>query len=466
MANKNKRSPFSKALTFIKLNHISGPRGYHYFEYVRHFQKNILGAFTQVYKEYGAIASFPWPMNSVIIYSPSYAKKVLVESSKNYIKGEQIEELRAVVGNGLATNNDYSSWLKSRSLISKVFTKKSVENFCPIFNEKSIKQIDEWNLLLKAKNEIELDICEQMKLLTFDIACTTLLGAQLSREEAFEINEAVHYTSIVTYQRIFQFFPLPYWIPTFSHIKFHRHFKVMNSIVMKLINNEKNSLEDEGQKSILQKLVHAYDPETNHRFSDSELRDEALTLMLAGHETSAHTLTWIIGLLAKNQDVQTKLQDEIDDNKNLSPLMYMEKMNYLVAIIKESMRLYPAFPVLSRKACVNDSIGDHFIPKDTNVVIPIFVIQRSEEFWSDPLTFNPERFYDGKNENTYNTLPFSRGPRRCVAEYFAMVEMCIVIFNIFKNYNVSLVGKDMPLAIASVSLKPEGGMPVKMTKRR
>src|SRR5688572_13197992 len=104
MANPNKRSPLSKAFTFVNLTGIPGPRGLQYYQFARLFQKDVIGGFTKVYEDYGDIASFPWPMNSVIIYSPAFVQKVLIEDGKKYVKGEQIEELRAVVGDGLATN--------------------------------------------------------------------------------------------------------------------------------------------------------------------------------------------------------------------------------------------------------------------------------------------------------------------------------------------------------------------------
>lgn len=464
MANKNKRSPFSKALVHVNLSHIPGPRGLLFFKYVKLFQNDILGAFTKVYKDYGHIASFPWPMNSIIIYSPSYAKKVLVESSKNYIKGEQIEELRAVVGDGLATNNDHESWKKSRSIISKVFTKNAVDSFCPKFEQLTLNLFERWQNKFEEKTWTT-DICEQMKFLTFNIAAQTLLGANLNEKNATIVNRAVHFTSIVTYERIFKFFPLPYWLPTKTHREFHHHFNSMNEIVLNIINEEKNNPSNPDDRSILQRLVHAHDEESGHRFSQMELRDEALTLMLAGHETSAHSLTWIIGLLAKNIAIQRKLQQEIDQQGDIKSNEIFEKMLYLQAIMKEGMRLYPAFPVLSRKANCDDQIGEFQIPKNTNVVIPIFVMQRSEEFWERPLTFDPERFVNGENDRTYKSLPFSRGPRRCVAETFAMVEMSIILFHLFKRFNVELVQKDLPEAVASVSLKPLNGMPVRLTLR-
>jgi|GEM_PF-784124 len=459
MANPNKRSAFTKALSFINLDHIPGPRGRYYFQFVRHFQTNILEAFTRVNKEYGAIGSFPWPMNSVIIYTPELTKNVLVENSKSYIKGEQIEELRAIVGNGLATNNDYESWLKSRALLAKEFNNKSVANFIDSFQRISSSQFSSWK-----GSHFTLDICEEMKLLTFNIACQTLLGVTLDHLEAKKVNEAVHFTSIVTYKRIFQLFPIPYWVPTIANFQFNKHYNNLNNIVMRLISNERNNPQKNGS-SILQKLVHAKDAETNFSFSDEELRDEVLTMMLAGHETSAHTLTWIFGLLAKHQDIQAKLHAEILAHPDTSPQNYTESMKLLKGVMFESMRLYPAFPVLSRKTAVAIKLGEYDLPKNTNVVIPIYVMQRNNQYWENAEMFEPDRFLNESAEKSYAYLPFSRGPRRCIAELFAVTEMAIIIVELIRQYKIELLTAELPKEEAFVSLKPIGGMPIKFSRR-
>lgn len=459
MANPNKRSAFTKALSFINLDHIPGPRGRYYFQFVRHFQTNILEAFTRVNKEYGAIGSFPWPMNSVIIYTPELTKNVLVENSKSYIKGEQIEELRAIVGNGLATNNDYESWLKSRALLAKEFNNKSVANFIDSFQRISSSQFSSWE-----GSHFTLDICEEMKLLTFNIACQTLLGVTLDQLEAKKVNEAVHFTSIVTYKRIFQLFPLPYWVPTITNFQFNKHYNNLNNIVMRLISNERNNPQKNGS-SVLQKLVHAKDAETNFSFSNEELRDEVLTMMLAGHETSAHTLTWIFGLLAKHQEIQAKLHAEILAHPDTAPQNYCESMKLLKCVMFESMRLYPAFPVLSRKTAVAIKLGEYDLPKNTNVVIPIYVMQRNNQYWENAEMFEPDRFLNESAEKSYAYLPFSRGPRRCIAELFAVTEMAIIIVELIKQYKIELLSAELPKEEAFVSLKPIGGMPIKFSRR-
>lgn len=459
MPNPNRRSSLGKAFNFIKLNHINGPRGFDFLKYVRFFQKDILGAFRKVHEDFGDIASFGWPMNSIIIYSPSIVKGVLVDHGKSFIKGEQIEELRAVVGNGLATNNDHESWLKSRSLLAREFNSKSVA-----LHIKNFEEITKEHFKNLKSGEV-FDACESAKLLTFKIAMRTFLGTDIEDKEALSVNDAVSYTSKITYLRIFQLFPLPYWFPTMTNLVFEKHYRKLESIVMKLIKNERqNPISSSG--AVLQKLVHAKDDETGFSFSDDELRDEVLTLLIAGHETSAHTLAWCLGLLAKYPEIQKKLYQEIiNSNQDINSKDLFEKYPYLKLVILETMRLYPAFPVLSRKAATDVEIDGIKVPKNTNVVIPIFVMQRSDKHFDKPDDFIPERFIDPQKERSFSFLPFSKGQRRCIAELFAMSEMAVILIEILGSYEVKLTSSDLPEAEALVSLKPVKGMPLKFLRR-
>lgn len=455
MANENKRSSFDKLTTFVNLNHIPGPRGLDYFKYVKMFQADILDAFTSVNRDYGAIGSFPWPMNSVIIYCPKLIKEVLNEKNRDFIKGEQIEELKAVVGNGLATNNDHESWLHSRKLMAKEFNNKSVAQYLETFEELTKEQLRSWGA---ERDQKEIDVCREMKFLTFKIASKTILGGELSQETAEAVDKAVTFTSIVTYKRIFEFFPTPYWVPTPKNFKFNHCFKTLNKVVNELIESTRQS---QKRDSVLEKLVFASDDETGYSFSKAQLRDEVLTLMLAGHETTAHSLTWTLGLLAKHQEVQQQVFEEVlhDSGKN------NEETPILNAVIQEAMRLYPPFPVLSRKAKIDTQIGEYFLPKETNVVIPIFVTQRNDSEWEQAMEFDYTRFLPSDSLRSYKHLPFGKGPRRCIAELFALQEMRVILMTILKEYSLELTDFGFPKETAFVSLKPIGGMPLRLVKR-
>ena len=460
MANKRRRKAFSKAFTHVNLDQIPGPRGRAYYQYVKNFQKDILKAFTNAYQEYGPIVSFPWPMNSILIYDPEIIKIVLINQEKIFNKGEQIEELRAVVGNGLATNLNQETWLRSRKLLSREFGQKAIVGYSQQFSDLTLEMIKGWN----QQDKQTIDICQEMKYLTFHIACQTIIGGRLSHEQAMLIERAVSYTAQVTYERIFKLFPLPYWLPTPKHVKFNKHYKLLSQTVYDVI-KETRAKDIDNTESILEKLVFAHDEETGFVFSDDELHDETLTLLLAGHETTAHALTWTLGLLAKYPVVQENLYQEIKDIAQSTKLHDYRDHPLLSAIMSESMRLYPSFPVLSRKAMKETQLAGHRIPKDTNIVIPIYVTQRSPHYWDKPEVFDIKRFLTPTKDTNDRSLPFGKGGRRCIAESFALTEMAIIIANIIQKFKIELTQANLPKEVAAVSLKPEGGMPLTFISR-
>ncbi|MFP5459423.1 MAG: cytochrome P450 [Bacteriovoracia bacterium] len=446
MANPNRDNSFSRAFIFVKLGHIPGPRGRAFFSYVRGFQQDILGYFTKVYEDFGHIASFSWPMNSVIIYSPEFVKAVLIDQASSFEKGNQIGELKAVVGNGLATNNDEPSWRRNRSIISREFGSKAFESS----SSKMVQIIEE------SINLIEPGVCgvsSLIKKITFDVATNIFLGLDANSSESTCVEEAVSFTSEITYQRIFEFLPLPYWVPTQTNRRFNRHYRDLEAIVGKILKAPKDS--DAPQGGVLRRLLSAKDPDSGKGMSVTEIRDEILTIMIAGHDTSSHTLIWTLGLIAQHPDVQEKIYQEILDADHLDVSRATQGTPFLQNVLFESMRLYPAFPVLSRKAKSEVYLGEHRIPPQTNVVIPIYVIQRSEEFWESPLQFLPKRFENRDALNSFSFLPFSKGKRRCVGEIFAMTEMTVILMMLLKKFKVSLVESCLPDPIANVTLKPE-----------
>lgn len=452
MAVNYKKNNLKKAITFVNLNHIPGPRNMKYFNYVKLFQKDILGAFTGTHEEYGDIASFPWPMNSIIIYSPSFYKQVLIDDNRSYAKGEQVEEVKVVVGEGLGTNNDFNLWKRNRAIVSKEFNKNSTLQYSPI-----VKNIIDKNV---ASISDTTDIDLLYKKLMMQIVSKIFLGADLDDKMILAVNEAVELVSIISYKRIFQFFPLPYWIPTKAHRQFKKKIDLLDKMVYDLIAKTKNNLNG-NQLNVLSRLVQAKDSETGESLTDLEIRDEVMTILIAGFETSSYTLTWATALLAKYHDIQEKLYLEVS-TRTLDELL--EENSYFECFIQEVMRLCPAIPILSRKTIAETKLGDITIPKNTNVVIPIYVTQRSEKYVKDPLSFDPERMRDRSLLNNHVSNPFSKGPRRCIGELFAKHAMAMALKEILTKYKLTLKS-EFPKETAFVTLKPQSAILVNFVKR-
>jgi cytochrome P450 len=447
--------------------HIPGPRGIEFFKLMLHFQRDSLGALEETYKKYGKVVSYPWPVSTIILYDTKLIKDVLIDRKQIYVKGSQTDKMKVVLGDGLVTNNDRESWLRNRVIVSKEMNTKSIKGFSSVIKLKADELVEKFKIDIGESSDGKIDIALAMKNITFSIAGQTLLGASLTDDDAKSVDEAVLFTSKKAHDHMFQFLPIPYWVPTPSNNIFHNHCKKLDEIVYRLIDEamvgrEKNLFPN----SILERLVYANDPVTEKPLDRKTLRDEVLTLLIAGYETTSNSLIWILGLIASDQDSQRKIQLELDSqNDEIESMDFSKKYPHLYFTILEGIRLYTTIPMSSRKTTDKDIYGEYEIPKNTSIVIPAWVIHRHHDFWNDPLSFNPLRFENLDVNTLDNYVPFSKGGRRCVGESFATVEIAIIISTILKTFNVALVDKSLPRAISHVTLKPENGLFLKLIKR-
>ncbi len=453
---KNLRNCFSLS----GIRHIPGPRGLNFVKLMFHFKRDSLGALEETEKQFGEIASYGWPINTIIIYDTKLIKQVLGDKRKIYVKGAQTDEMKVVMGNGLVTNNDRRSWLRSRVIVSKELGPAAITGFSKIILDLSKKTIKRW----KDSNATDLDFSLEMRNLTFAIAGKTLLGSDLTEEDARIVDEAVLYTSKMAHDHMFELFPLPYWVPTKKNREFHRHNNNLSSIVKRLLSQEKDHSDESKAASILQRLVYAKNPETGEGLSDQELKDEVITLLIAGYETTSNSLAWIFGLLSKHTEIQQELREEIQSSEEINSINFKNTHPKLYRAIIEGIRLYTTIPMSSRKNLEDDQFGKYKVPKGTSIVIPVWNIHRSEKHWKNALNFNPSRFEGVEVNRLEHYLPFSKGERRCVGENFSLIEVAVIVSEVLKEYELELIGSALPKAVSHVSLKPESGMPIKLSK--
>lgn len=456
------------------LNHIPGPRGVEFVKLMLHFQRDSLGALEETYKRYGPIVSYPWPISTVIVYETDIIKQVLYDKNQNYIKGSQTLEMTVVMGDGLVTNNNRATWLRNRQIILKEMGAGPIKSFSSIIEDFVEELVGCWRAELGEKQSALINISKSMRNITFSIAGKTLLGANLNKKDAEEVDEAVLFTCRMAHDHMFELFPVPYWMPTKDNREFKHHIKNLNRIVYRLIDSEKQNLKNKvlndssnAPLSILERLVRATDPDTNLPLDDVTLRDEVLTLLIAGYETTANTLCWVLGLIAQHENIQKELQEELDQNHtSINSIEFSKNYPLLYCTILEGIRIYTAIPMSSRKSVSSDYFHEYYIPDNTSVVIPVWVIHRDERFWNNPLLFDPGRF-KGQDVNKMDAyIPFSKGPRRCVGEVFALVEVAIVVSKILRNFNLEINGNSLPRAVSHVSLKPENGLSLLVKKRK
>ncbi len=446
-------------MKFSRLNHIPGPRGIEFIEMMLLFQKNSLRALEKSYKVYGPVVSYPWPVNTVLLFDPKLIKQVLIDKNQIYQKGEQTDELKPVLGEGLVTNSDRPSWLRNRTVVSKEMGPRVVQGFSSLMKDLTLSEMSLW----PAEGDISLS--QAMRALTFKIAGQTLLGSGLNAEDSKQVDEAVEMTSKLAHDHMFQFIPTPYWIPTSKNREFKKHLNNLDRIVLRLLNESKNLEPEKKTLSLLDRLVAAKHPETGQPLDQKNLRDEVLTLLIAGYETTYNSLCWTLALIASTPEVKKKICAELELQQEVNSMEFTKTHPELYHAILEGLRLYTAIPMSSRKSTASDQLGNYELPAGVNVIIPAWVVHRDPLFWPDPISFKPDRWNNVDPSQVDAYVPFSKGSRRCVGEAMAMVEMAVIISTVMRNFEIALKNSVFPEAVAYVSLRPDEEITLRVKKK-
>lgn len=402
-----------------------GPKGSFLLGCAPQYAKDGLGFLTQTAQKYPNLAFFKfahWNVN--LLSNPEYIKHVLLTNNKNYFKGRKYEELKHFLGNGLLTSEG-DFWRKQRKLAQPAFSRERIASFMDTMMVFTDQMLEEWEYKLNKR----IDISSEMMVLTLAIVGQTLLSKNL-KNDAKRLGSAVSFLIEHGNKRIQTAYNLPMWFPLPDHLRFKKEKayldKVMNGIIA-----DKRKSKTEGVGDLLDMLMETKDLDTNESMTDEQLRDEVATIFVAGHETTAQALSWTIYLLSKNPEIEQKLTQHIQEITQGESLKkeHVMKLTYVLQIIEESMRLFPPAWIFARRALEDDIIDGYPIKKEDNVFISPYVMHRSEKFWDNPTKFDPERFSseNKKNIDKFVYMPFGGGPRLCIGNNFALMEMQIVL---------------------------------------
>jgi cytochrome P450 len=313
-------------------------------------------------------------------------------------------------------------------------------------------------------------IDEDMTRVTFDVITSTLMP---SSDESFgrTVQE-----SILVLQRyggwdiLFASMNMPRWVPKPGMFAEPRAVLRLRSVVMKLMRELRDKRKVDGEPDdLMRRLIAARDPESGRAMDDEQLVDNLLTFYLAGHETTAKALTWTLYLLSRSPQWAGLVVDEIARVTGGRAVRGedIEKLVLTQQVLKESMRLYPPVPMMSRQAVTDIRLGDRIIAKDTSVLMSIYAIQRHSKRWERPHEFDPTRFAPSREASIprYQYMPFGAGPRICIGMPFAMIEATAILATFLQHASFEWSGTEEPVPVARVTLVPKGGMPMKVAFR-
>lgn len=402
------------------------------------FKKDALGFFQKCADTYPHFQRFRFAhLRMLSISSPDYIDYILRKNNKNYVKGIEYNYLKPTLGNGLLTNEG-DHWLKQRRLAQPAFHKKTLVNF-----EKDIQKICK-GYLNKISSET-MDVHPWFMEMTVEII-SQLMFSTTVKENTEQIGKSLELAIAESYRRLQTLIPSPLWLPTPKNRAYAKARKNLTALVKQIIDDRKKS--PVKKEDLLQMLLDAR-YEDGSAMSEQQLIDEVMTIFLAGHETTANALSWAVYLLGKNEQIQSEIRLKLDNEKVLDHL------------INETLRLYPPAWGIGRTAIENDEFKDVKIQKGDNVVVCIYALHRNPEFWNNPNEFDPDRWCNPdllKNKNQF--IPFGLGPRFCIGNNFALMEMRIILKAILSNYKIKIEQGFQSEPLPLITLRPKEGVRV------
>jgi enediyne biosynthesis protein E7 len=429
------------------------------------FLRKALDFLLEMRERYGDVVSVPTLVGPfTLIFHPDGVRHVLQENHRNYNKDvPDYHVLSLVLGNGLLTN-DGGSWLKQRRLIQPAFHRERVAAFGTLMTETTLRWTQRWEMGSCIETNQPLALTQEMSSLTLSIVGQALFGADLSAE-----NESVGRALTTVNHLIAKAFYLP-WIlslPTRERRRLHVARSALYTVVEEIIRERRRH--HERHRDLLELLLEAHDEETGEGMSNQQVRDEVLTLLLAGHETTANALSWTFFLLAQHPHIEAKLQEENQRVLNGRPALIedLPQLPYTRMVLEEAMRLYPPAWGLGRRALGDDEIGGYAIPKGAYVLVFPYVTHRHPAFWERPGEFDPERFSAplaaGRHRFAY--FPFGGGPHLCLGNQFALYEAQLILATILSRDQLRLLPGTVVTPEPLVTLRPRGDLLMTVHRR-
>jgi cytochrome P450 len=434
-----------------------GPRGGRVLGNMREFNSDSLGFIERCAREFGDVVPTRFLyVPALFLFHPDHIEYVLATGSKNFIKAASLRSpfFHRLVGNGLVTSEG-DFWRRQRRLAQPAFHRSRVEAYARTMVAYAERMLAGWSAGLT------LDAHEEMMALTRVVVAQTLFSTDVSNDSR-EIGDALSrlvrpFASQATLKWI-----LDNRLPTPAHLRFNRDVRKIDRFVYRLIEERRASGEDTGD--LLSMLLAAQD-EDGSGMTDKQLRDELMTIFLAGHETTALALTWAWYLLAQNPEAESRLAAELDEVlEGRAPTVEdLPRLRYADWVIKESMRLYPPAWAVGRECVRECEVGGYRVAEGMQVFGFQWVIQRDPRWFTDPLVFRPERWGEESISRLpkYAYFPFGGGPRLCIGNYFATMEAVLILSTIAQRFRLRLAPGHEVEFLPALSLRPKRGL--KMT---
>jgi cytochrome P450 len=436
-----------------------GPKGRPVVGNLLEFRRDKLAFFTRCAREYGPVAGFRLGSRPLVLLSdPAMIERVLVTEQKHFVKHFVLRLLRPVLGDGLL-NSEGEVWLRQRRLVQPAFQRSHVEAYAGIMVSQTERMLGGWQA------GDERDLHAEMMHLTLAIAAKALLDADVSGREFERVSRAM---DVLMHDFVYRFegiVKFPQWMPTLWNWRVKRQIRILDRLIYDIIDCRRRGPLD--GDDLLSHLMQACDagseqPGTRGTMTDRQLRDEVMTLFLAGHETTAGAMAWTFYLLAQHPEVGARLQAELQAvlGGRLPTAADVPRLSYTEHVVTESMRVYPPVYSVGRRAQRTCEFGGYTLPEGTTFLMSQWVMHHDPRYFDDPLEFRPERWNDGlaKRIPKFAFFPFGGGPRLCVGNSFAMLEAVLILATIAQRFRFELVPGQRIVPWPAVTLRPKHGI--------
>ncbi len=440
-------------------NPVPGPSGIAMVSRVRRLlTEDTASVLLDTRRRYGPIVelSLPGENDAYLLSDPAYIQQLLESNQRNYRKSDVYRnELARIFGQGLLTSEG-DHWSRQHQLIRPMFRSDSVRSFAELVAEETDEMCDRW--ATRKKRDEPIRLLEEMERVTLLIIGKAMFSTDMETHAA-NIAASLHVLR-ASFQRRTSILPtIPEWIPTPHNRRSSEALDRLDGIVYGLIEERRG--QEKEYDDLLSALMSARDEE-GKRMDDEQIRDEIMTFLLAGHETTAAALTWTWYLLARNPEIHEKLHERVSGTDSLS---FGDDSSYAKQCVQESMRLYPPVPVFSRKAAEADSIDGYEIPAGSELILSQYVVHRDPKLWDSPKQFRPERFASDTDRPRYSYFPFGGGARMCIGRQFALMEAQIVLSRAVERYRLDLQSPmSEPGLDSAVTMVPDEPLEMRVTE--
>jgi cytochrome P450 len=437
-----------------------GPRGSFLTGNLSDLRRDSLAFYTRCAREFGDVFTVRFGFRRVwFINHPDLIERVLVTDARNFTKHFGLRINRMLLGYGLLTSEG-DFWLRQRRLIQPAFLRERVAGYGPDMVALAERMVSSWH------DGETRDVHADMTRLTLEIAAKTMLGVDFTDEAGVGMEAAMADIATTFRSRFYSLIRLPDFVPTPANVRLRRAVRRLDDTLFGLIEQRR----DGGQGSDLLSILLRARGEGNERMTDRQLRDEAMTLFLAGHDTTALTLSWGLYLLARHPEVTDRLTAELREVLGDRPptVADIPRLRYTDHVVHEVMRLYPAAYVFGRQTIGPMELGGYTVPARATVLMSQWVMHRDPRYWEDPEAFRPERWADGLAQRLpkFVYFPFGGGPRICIGNTFAMLEAVLLLATIVRRFRFERKPGPEVRPRPTITLRPEGGIDLMLHAQR